>query len=92
MDDFVENGRAVGDGLGEDLEEVALIVSVHQDAQFGQFVNVLVDLSDSVLEHFVVRLGNAEEAQSARLEARDGVNDVVGAHGDVLDACAAEVL
>jgi hypothetical protein len=33
LDDFDEDGWAVLDGAGEDLQQVALIVPVHQNAQ-----------------------------------------------------------
>ena len=50
LDDLVEDRRAVLDGLGEDLEQVAFVVAVDEDAEFGQFVDGLVDLADAVLE------------------------------------------
>src|SRR5205807_9954040 len=38
LDDLEEERGPVGDGLGEDLEEVTVVVSVHQHSQAGQLV------------------------------------------------------
>src|SRR5258707_15889277 len=53
LDDLEEEGRAVLDGLGEDLEQVALLVAIDEDAEVGELVQVLVDRADPVREQLV---------------------------------------
>ena len=43
LDDFVEDGRTIHDGLGKELEEVAVLVAIDQDAQVAEVVHALVD-------------------------------------------------
>src|SRR5580658_2655036 len=61
LDDLVEDGGAVFDGAGEDLEHVAFVVAVDEDAQFFELVDRLVDLADAGLEFSVVGVGDGEE-------------------------------
>src|SRR4051794_26691597 len=69
LDHFEEEGGAVLDRLGEDLEQVPLLVAVDEDPQLGEVAQVLGDRADAAGEQLVVGLGDAEEA------------DVVVAHG-----------
>jgi 2-keto-4-pentenoate hydratase/2-oxohepta-3-ene-1,7-dioic acid hydratase in catechol pathway len=48
LDDLVEHRRAVLDRLGEDLQQVALVVAVDEDAELLQVVPRLVDLADAL--------------------------------------------
>src|SRR5262249_30532423 len=89
LDHLEEQGRAVLDRLGEDLQKVALVVAVHEDSQLGQVVQVLVDLADAGRQHVVVVLRHPQERHVVRPHRPDGLNDVPGRHGDVLDAGAA---
>src|SRR4051794_33581625 len=54
LDDLEEEGRAVLDGLGEDLEQVALLVAIDEDAEVGELVEVLDDRADAVREELVI--------------------------------------
>src|SRR3712207_8934304 len=45
-----EHRRAVADGLGEDLQHVALVVAVDEDAEPAQVVQALLDLADPLRE------------------------------------------
>src|SRR5690606_13537051 len=56
LDDLVEQRRPVLDRLGEDLQQVALVVAVDQDAQLRQRRQVLVDRADPLGHRVVVRL------------------------------------
>ena len=85
LDDFEEERRAVLRRLREDLEQVALLVAVGEDAQALQIVVVGVDLADALFEVVVVR-GRASSGSGAPLlELLDSGDDVVGRHRDVLN-------
>src|SRR5207302_3362175 len=45
LDDLVEDGGAVFYGAGEDLEHVAFVVAVDEDAEFFELADGLVDLA-----------------------------------------------
>ena len=97
LDDFQEESGAILEGLGEDLQQVTLVVVVHQDLQALQGVDVLLHLGAHILEAFsqsvVVLIGDlVEELDATSLHALDGGDDIFGAHGDVLHAGAAIVL
>lgn len=59
LEDLVEDGRAIFDGFGEDLEQVAFVVAVDEDAEFFQFVYAFVDLAYAVGELFIIRVRHA---------------------------------
>ena len=92
VNDLIEQRRAVRHRLGEDLQQIALVVAVHQDAEVGQHFDVFVNLAHAIRQHVVVRSRHAEERDAPRLQAADGVHDVLGLHGDVLHARAPEEL
>ena len=48
LDDLDEHGGAVLDRLAEDLEQVAFIVPVDQDAEIVNGFHILVDLADAL--------------------------------------------
>ncbi len=88
LDDLVEDGGAVFYGLGEDLQHVAFVVAVDEDAEALELVEGLVDLADAVLELGVVGVRDGEEVDALLLEGGDGGEDVVRGEGEVLDAGA----
>jgi len=88
LDHFEEERRPILGRLGEDLEQVALLVAVGEDAQTLQVVVVGVDLADTLLEVVVVRGRSLQEAKTALLELLDSCDDVVGRQRDMLDAGA----
>src|SRR3954447_17317600 len=73
LDHLEEERRAVLRGLGEDLEEVAVVVAVGEDPQPPQVVPRLVDLADAVGRLLVVRLRCRENDHAPPLERLDGV-------------------
>lgn len=94
-DDFEEESGAVLEGFGEELEEVAFIVSVDEDAQFVDlfvvflhgFVTVRLKHGvDAVPDFVVVGIGEREEIDAAGAEGGDGVEFIIGAEGKVLHA------
>jgi hypothetical protein len=88
LDDLVEDGGAVFDRAGEDLEHVALVVAVDEDAEFFEFADGLVDLADAAFELGVVGVGDGEEVDTLLLHCRDGGENVVSGQCHVLDAGA----
>src|SRR5262249_38884607 len=88
LDHLEEERRPVLGGLREDLEQVAVLVAVGEDAQPLQVVVVLVDRADAALPLVVVRLRRVEEEHAALLHRLDGVDDVLALQRDVLDARA----
>src|SRR6185436_7631367 len=61
LDDLEEQRRPVLDGSGEDLEQVALVVAIHQDAELADLLHGLPDLADPFRQVLVVVLRDAEE-------------------------------
>src|SRR5216683_1461713 len=88
LDDLVEDSRAVFYGPREDLEHVAFVVAIDEDAETLEFFDGLVDLADAVLQVGVVGVGDGEELDSLLLHPGDGIEDVGRGEGDVLDAGA----
>jgi hypothetical protein len=86
LDDLVEDGGSVFDGAGEDLEHVAFIVAVDENAEALELVDGLVDFADAVLQLGVVGVGDGQEVYSLLLHLRDGFDYVVRGKGDVLHA------
>src|ERR687890_2730686 len=65
LDDLEEDRRAVAERLGEDLQQVALVVGVDEDAEPAEVLQVLLDLADAAGHVVVVRLGRPEELHAA---------------------------
>mmetsp|Transcript_19254 Transcript_19254/g.29532 ORF Transcript_19254/g.29532 Transcript_19254/m.29532 type:complete len:368 (+) Transcript_19254:150-1253(+) len=96
LDDLDEEGGSVLKRLREDLEQVALLVEVHEDLEVLDDREILLDLGAMVSESFsqvdVVLVGDGEELEATSLHRLDGVNDVLGSQGSVLDTVASVVL
>jgi len=50
LDHLDEECGSVRYHFGEDLQHLALVIEVHQDAQFAQHLQVLLDLRGTVLQ------------------------------------------
>ena len=74
--------------LGEDLEQVAILVAVDEDVQALEVFEVLVDVADAVEHVVVVVFRHVEEIHAVGAHPAHGLQDVVGGHGDVLHAGA----
>src|SRR5918994_1630565 len=88
LDDLEEHGRTVSNGLREDLQQVALVVAVDQDAQPLQVLDVFLDLADAPRHLVVVLTRNRQELDAALPQGGDASHDVPGGEGDVLRAGA----
>src|SRR4029079_15780190 len=84
LDDLEEERRAVLDGPGEDLEEVALLVAVGLDAQLLEGRNRDADVADAVGQRRVVLVRQAEELDAVLAQLADRRDDVLRPEGDVL--------
>ena len=89
LNDFNEYRRAVHQGLGEQLQEVALVVAVDQDSELAKWGEVFVDFAYSVKDLVVVGIGNGQEVYTPCSEFSDRFDDVVGSQGEVLHARSA---
>ena len=69
LDDLEEEGRPVLDRLGEDLEQIALIIAIHQDTQLGQFADLL-DRADPLGQNLVTADGTLRNETSLAVMAR----------------------
>src|SRR3954451_18795043 len=92
LDDLEEDRRPVADRLREDLQQVALVVAVDQDAEPAEVRQVLLDLADPLRHVVVVLLGDLEELDALLGEGRDAADDVARGDRDVLRPGAAVVL
>src|SRR3954454_16948760 len=88
LDDLEEDRRPVADGLGEDLQQVALVVAIDEDALLAQVVELRGDLGDAVGHLVVVGLGDVEELDAAAAQLLHRADDVARGDGDVLGAGA----
>ena len=91
LDDLEEQRRSVLERLGEDLQQVALVVVVDEDLLALQDVDVLLHLhilcSKTSAQVVVVGVGDlVEELDASVLHACHRLNDVLSAHGNMLHA------
>src|SRR6185312_14313400 len=88
LDELKEHGRTVADRLGEDLQQVAVLVAVDQDAARLQLLDRHPHLADPrpQLGVLVVRVGRGEELDALGPQHVDGAQDVVRGQREVLGA------
>src|SRR5215207_3983875 len=84
LDHLEEDRRPVLRGLGEDLEQVAVLVAVGEDPKPLEVAVVLVDVPDAPLDLLVVGLRCVEEEDAALLHRGDRPDDVLALERDVL--------
>src|SRR3954464_217290 len=67
LDELEEQGRAVADRLGEDLQQVAVLVAVDEDAALLQLLHRHPDVADAgaQLRVAVVRVRSGQELDAA---------------------------
>jgi len=88
LNDLEEESRPVLDRLGENLEQIALIIAINQDTQFGQFAQIFPDRTDPFGQHLVVGRWHLEERDVIGGHGPHAGNDVAGRQRDVLHAQA----
>src|SRR5690606_1033048 len=86
--DDLEEDRTEG-VLGEDLQQQAFLLrTVDQDAVLAHPLDVLAVAGQALVDQFEIGLDGVLEGNAAALHLLDGLEDVVGGQGDVLDALA----
>src|SRR3954471_13070278 len=78
LDELEEHRRAVLDRLGEDLQQVAVLVAVSEDLQLAQLVERDPGVADPGAELVVVGIRRLEELDASRSHLPHRANDVVG--------------
>src|SRR6266508_4467978 len=89
LDQLEEHRRPVLRHLGEDLQQVALVVAVGQHAQLLQALQVEVEVGEPLGQVAVVGVRYPHELDPAGPQRPDALDDVAGLDGDVLDPRAA---
>src|SRR3972149_1204101 len=92
LDDLEEHRRAVLNGARENLEQVALVVAVGEDAEVGDVLVFLLDLADARGQGVVIRLRHAQDLQPALPQLAPRADGVARDQRDVLDAGAEVVI
>lgn len=97
LDDLKEEGGSVLKWLGEDLEQVALVIVVHEDFLPLQDVDILLYLNVNVLKAcadvVIVGVGDlVQEEDTTVFHAGHCLDNVLRAHGDVLHTWASVVV
>ena len=59
LDNLIEQGRAILDGLGEDLQHVPLVVPVYEDSKTGEVFERFIDLTHTGGQLIVIARWNA---------------------------------
>ena len=88
FDEFEEDGGPVAQRFGEDLQQVAVLVPVDQDAPLLQFLNRHPDVPDPFPQRGIVVVGVrcVQELDPLRAESVDSAEDVVGGERQMLAA------
>lgn len=89
LDDFVEESRSILHRLGEDLEEVALLIVVHEDVILLEHIDVFCDLNrrhrrQVLAEVVVVGRWDGEELNASSAEGFNGGDNFRSVERDVL--------
>src|SRR6478609_8648156 len=88
LDELEEDRRAVAERLGEDLQQVAVLVAVDEDLALLQLLDRYADVADALAELgvLVVAVGGVEELDAVGTQGVDRAEDVVRRDGEVLGA------
>src|SRR5512133_1350697 len=89
LDQLEEHCRPILGHPGEDLQQIALVVPVGEDAQLLEAVQVQLDVAEAVGQLPVVGVGDPHELDAAVAQGAHAGHDVAGLDGDVLDPRAA---
>src|SRR4051794_19659863 len=68
LDDLEEDGRPIGDRLAEDLQEIAVLILVDENAELLERVPRKGEVSESISYVHVVAVWHGEEADAARTQ------------------------
>jgi len=91
-----KNCWPVLDWLRKYLEQVALLVKVHEDVQLSNHIEVLCDLCAHVAKSLgqivVICWWNCQKLAASVLHSGHGIDDGICSQGDVLDAWTTEII
>ena len=65
------------------------VVTVDENTEFGKLVDWFVDLTDPPFQFLVIRRWHTQELDALLSQARNGMDDVAGSHGNMLHAGSA---
>ena len=89
LDHFEEESWSVLHGFGEDLQEIALLVIVHQNLVLLKEIDILGNLDWHVWKIFpetvVVSIGNVEEIDSSGSHLLHSRDNILGLKSDVVN-------
>src|SRR5258706_15741389 len=88
FDDLKEDRWAIDHGFGEDLQEIALLVVIDEDAELGQVFDILGNVAHAIQYVFIVVAGSLQEFDAAILQIMHRGDDIAGSEGDMLHAGA----
>src|ERR1700722_7112797 len=88
LNDFEEERRTIFDRPSENLQHVALVIPIDENAKFLQLVDRLINDADALLQFGVVRVGNMQEIDSLGVKTFRRVPNVIRCQRDVLDSGA----
>lgn len=96
LDDLNEDSGTILNGLGEDLEQVSTLIEVNKDIQLLDNIQILLNLgrrvSKTETQVLIVGSRNRQELHTTGTEVGDGLDDVLGVEGNVLDTGTTIVL
>src|SRR5665648_671007 len=86
LNEFEEYRGAVTDGLGENLEQIAVFVAIDEDAALLQLLNRHPDVADAFAQRriFVVAVRGGEELDALGAQPVDRHEEVVRGEREVL--------
>src|SRR5436853_1967329 len=91
LNDLVKEGRPWMHRLAKDLQKIAPLVAVNENAQAAQGLNLFRDVTDAGFEMIIISAGRRRELDASLAECPDRGDDVVGQEGDMMHATAAVV-
>src|SRR5262245_38097840 len=92
LNDLEEESRSILDRLGEDLEQVTLVVAVDQNPQLSELAQVFLHFPHAIRQHFIVGGRDSQKRHVILHHGAHALDDIAGCHGDVLYAGSAVIL
>src|SRR6478672_796306 len=88
LDYFEKECGPVFNWLGENLEEITLVIPIDENAEASERPEILIDVTYPLRQRVVVGRRNFQELDTAILKIGHRLDDVVGRYGAVLHAFA----
>ncbi len=78
LDDLEKGRRPILDRARKDLQQIALIITIDQDAEFPDRVERLLNLADPLWQHLIIGVWNPQKLYAASLQFAYCPDDVAG--------------